>query len=145
MSRNKRRQQKKEVRKRTQRAQRGAVSTRWSPWRRYTRTQRPDLEWPPGAVASWHNDHYVVVVYEHRTELGTLRQLMIQRKNGEAEVPWVDKQRIKDQVVGMAATAVEMFPPHQNKIDSCNCYWLWIWPDDLPCPFDLAAVHAEST
>lgn len=44
-------------------------------------------------------------------------------------------QRIKDELAGVRATGVEIYPPHDEIVDGANMYHLWIVP--APLPFGL--------
>ena len=45
-------------------------------------------------------------------------------------------QRIKDEIAGQDATAVEVYPPHSEIVDQADMYHLWVLPE--PLPFSLA-------
>jgi len=45
---------------------------------------------------------------------------------------WWEAQRIKNEIAGEAATAVEVYPPASEVVDEADMYHLWILPDPLP-------------
>jgi hypothetical protein len=52
--------------------------------------------------------------------------LGIRRHDQSIDVPWVHKQRIKNEIMGEDAQAVEVFPTQDTLVDGANMYWLWI-------------------
>ncbi|MFK4259076.1 DUF7694 domain-containing protein [Agrobacterium tumefaciens] len=48
---------------------------------------------------------------------------------------WPEMQRIKDEIVGPEATAVEVYPPRAEIVDDADMYHLWVLP--APLPFSL--------
>lgn len=44
---------------------------------------------------------------------------------------WHEMQRIKDEIAGPAATAVEVYPPHDQIVDDADMYHIWILPEPL--------------
>lgn len=49
---------------------------------------------------------------------------------------WWEAQRIKNELAGEAATAVEVYPPQGEVVDGADMYHLWVLPG--PLPFSLA-------
>ncbi len=54
----------------------------------------------------------------------------------EVRPSWYEMQRIKDDLAGEKATAVEVYPPHDQIVDGANMFHLWVLPK--PLPFTLA-------
>lgn len=48
---------------------------------------------------------------------------------------WPEMQRIKDEIAGPEATAVEVYPPRAEIVDDADMYHLWVLP--APLPFSL--------
>jgi len=48
---------------------------------------------------------------------------------------WWEMQRIKDEIAGPEATAVEVYPPASEVIDEADMYHIWVLP--APVPFSL--------
>jgi hypothetical protein len=49
---------------------------------------------------------------------------------------WHEMQRIKDELAGPDATAIEVYPPHDEIVDDADMFHLWVLPG--PLPFSLA-------
>lgn len=45
---------------------------------------------------------------------------------------WWEMQRIKNELAGEAATAVEVYPPQSEVVDEANMFHFWVLPDGLP-------------
>lgn len=45
---------------------------------------------------------------------------------------WPEAQRIKNEIAGPAATAVEVYPPQGEVVDGADMYHLWVLPGPLP-------------
>lgn len=88
-------------------------------------------------LAAWVNDHYSVQVYEVRTNIGDVIQLVIRRHDGRTIEAWADLQRIKNELVGEGRTAVQMYPAMADLVDQANLYHLWVLPDGYELPFGL--------
>jgi hypothetical protein len=89
----------------------------------------------------------VYFVYWHDVDLphlGRTVRLGCLRRDGSRVHRWADLQRIKDEILGPDARAVEIYPPRGQLLDDVNMYHLWAWPSDLPCPFDLT-IYPEKT
>lgn len=69
-------------------------------------------------------------------EWGTMKHAVIRNKNG-TDIPWAVKQKIKDQIFGYQAVAVEVFPPKDELVDHANMYHLWILPEGFTLPFTI--------
>lgn len=49
---------------------------------------------------------------------------------------WWEMQRIKDDLAGPEATAVEVYPPRDEVVDGADMFHIWVLPQ--PLPFGLA-------
>lgn len=54
------------------------------------------------------------------------------------DIPWRDKQRIKNEIFGHDRTAVEVFPETSKLIDQGNLYHIWVLPKDMELPFGIS-------
>lgn len=54
---------------------------------------------------------------------------------------WYEMQRIKDELFGIAKTAVEIYPPAGEIVDGSDMFHLWILPGEIP--FGLTKVDAS--
>lgn len=52
------------------------------------------------------------------------------------DIPWAEKQRIKNEIFGEEMVAVEVFPKMSELVDGANMYHLWVL-HDFKLPFDL--------
>ena len=84
----------------------------------------------------WKNDRYTVVARRHPD--GWVTQLSVRRNDRGPDVPWRHLQRIKTEIAGAEAEAIELFPAESRLIDTANQRWLWcIEPGiKLPVGFD---------
>jgi hypothetical protein len=82
------------------------------------------------------NKYTVQISYEP-TEIGIVTHLWIRRHDGETEIPWRDKQRIKREVIG-DRTAIEVFPRECDLVDQADMYHLYVLPEGVALPFGLS-------
>jgi hypothetical protein len=80
---------------------------------------------------------YSCQLYRRSTEWGEVVHVAIRRHDGGTGIPWADKQRIKDDLVGPERLAVEVFPPRSELDDAANMYHLWVLPEGFQLPFRL--------
>ncbi len=111
----------------------------WGEWE-----EIPKIRWhqtlakpPEGLVKFVKNNIYSIQFIEQETTWGTMTRLLIRRHDTKTTVPWAHKQRIKKELVGEEATAVEVFPPESKLFDEANIYHLWIIPDQIKLPIVL--------
>lgn len=79
---------------------------------------------------------YVVMSRKIKTSWGIVEHVTI--RNGEnTDIPWVEKQRIKNELFGENVTAIEVFPSADRLVDDANMYHLWILPSEFILPFGL--------
>lgn len=107
---------------------RGMASGVWPPWVRST--------FPKGSVGhGWcaeigeaiSNTVYVALVRYLDNDAGGRVHLAI-RTPSNAEPPWRDMQRIKNELFGQGRFAVQVCPPQDRLIDDADMYHLWIMP-----------------
>jgi hypothetical protein len=86
----------------------------------------------------WKNNRYTVTVT--RREDGTVQELSIRRNDRRAARDWRDFQRIKSQIAGPDAEAVELYPAEDRLMDTANQYYLWCFPPGhrVPIGYDGA-------
>jgi hypothetical protein len=83
----------------------------------------------------WRNDEYVVTV--RRRDDGTVGSLSIRRADRRGARDWRDFQRIKNEIAGDEAEAVELYPAKSRTVDSANQYWLWCFPPGMRLPLGM--------
>lgn len=87
---------------------------------------------PAGVTRAYQNNRYLVQVHDNRmTSHGPAILAHIMRLDGQPVHNWPELQRVKNEVFGNHATAIEYYPPAREVIDVCNIYWLWIYPDGV--------------
>lgn len=80
---------------------------------------------------------YSCQLYRRDTAWGEVIHIAIRRHDGGTSLPWADKQKIKDDLVGAERVAVEVFPPRSELDDAANMYHLWVLPEGFELPFRL--------
>lgn len=108
-------------------------SGKWKAWETVT-FPRGSVS-PHGWTAEFATAHYngVFSVLDRTLPDGT-RHLGITALSG-VRPTWTEMQRIKDELAGTEATAVEVYPPKAEIIDAADMYHLWVLP--APLPFSL--------
>ncbi len=118
----------------------GSISGEWGHWQEHDIYSRLPLGIAPplGLKRFFSNDRYSVQIYErHNAEWGTITHLMIRPHDCKPVHNWQHFQRIKNELIGAEAIAVEVYPAESELIDDANLYHLWILPDGFPHPFRL--------
>ena len=82
------------------------------------------------------NDLYAVLERPVATRWGEVRHLAI-RTASNLEPPWRDKQRIKNELFGEDAIALEVMPATAELVDEAGMYHMWILPPGFEMPFTL--------
>lgn len=86
-------------------------------------------------VYSDEGNRFVVQVRSVQTDWGLVEHACI-RNADETDIPWADKQRIKNEIFGRESTAIEVFPKESELVDKANMYHLWIL-HDKKLPFGI--------
>lgn len=72
------------------------------------------------------NGEYAVLVRLIETkELGVVKHAAI-RNASSTDIPWREKQRIKNELFGEEKQAIEFFPKQSELIDGAYMYHIWI-------------------
>lgn len=96
------------------------------------------ITFPPGTsgTAGWaaevtkvHRNRVFSVL--DRIDFSGARHLAIASLSG-IRPTWHEMQRIKDEIAGANATAVEVYPPRAEIVDGADMYHLWVLPGRLP-------------
>lgn len=117
-------------------------------WTPFVRTgeivAHPDDGLPDGDI--YQNSRYLVIRRECGVaEIGPLIWLSIKSLENDARHDWRDFQRIKNELVGPEAEAVELYPAETRLVDTSNQFHLWCFPQfRLPFGFDERLVSEES-
>jgi hypothetical protein len=86
----------------------------------------------------WGNGYYVVMVGPpSRTPMGPARHAAVRDYYGKP-IPqhWSVLQRLKAEVFGASAWAIECYPPAAELKDEAHIYHLWVY-EGTPFPFEL--------
>jgi hypothetical protein len=90
----------------------------------------------------WFNNRVEVQVYECRSTIGGIVQLMIRRHFDLEELSWSEIQRIVRQLFG-DVMALEMYPPASVEWHTeANVRVVWVMPLDWVSPFGLHRPEA---
>lgn len=107
----------------------------WTPFIRCKPDPR-DLE-----SVIYRNSRYQVHLrrLKARDEGPDLAHLSFKRVDSGIFIPYRDKMRIKDELVGLECEGVELFPARSREIDTANQYHLWVIDDPtFRFPFGFA-------
>jgi hypothetical protein len=74
----------------------------------------------------WKNHRYTVIV--GRDDNGHVEHISLRRNDRKPTMPWRDLQRIKTELAGADAEAIELFPAEDRVVDCANQRHLWVWP-----------------
>lgn len=92
-----------------------------------------------GWAAAYGNETYQVMTREVPVNLpgwpASVTHLSIKRNDRREVHDWRDLQRVKNEVCGEAAEAVEVYPAERRLVDTANQYHLWVFPDGFELPF----------
>ena len=106
----------------------------WGPWRI---TNLPDgipggNGWCKEVRHAQANNIYVVLIRPFVDENGAKVVHLAIRTASQLEPPWRDMQRIKNELFGPEATAVQVMPPHSELIDEADMYHMWVLSERMP-------------
>lgn len=95
----------------------------WTPFQRVGGTA-VDPDGNTGTLME--NNRHQVIVREHADgPFGPFAHLTIRSGDGSARHDWRDFQRIKNELVGEEAEAIELYPAESRLVDTANHYHLW--------------------
>ena len=110
-------------------------------------------QWFPEMDRCWVSDDgkYSVCSRLLNTEWGKVEHVTIQldkdelTTEGEGDIPWKEKQAIKDELFGVKRMAIEVFPTADRMIDQCDVYHLWVFEKGFRLPFGIHPKEANLT
>lgn len=79
---------------------------------------------------------YAVMIRPVDTEWGSVEHAAI-RNLASTDIPWSEKQRIKNELFAKERVAIEVFPAESNLVDEANMYHLWVLPKGFEMPFTI--------
>jgi|SRR5882672_2754619 len=84
----------------------------------------------------WRNGMFIVQAFSTPNAWGAIR-MMIRWLDARPDHDWSLFQRIKNDLFGPEAVALEVYPAESNKQDVANMYWLWVLPPNADCPIEV--------
>lgn len=109
------------------------------------------LSFPPGSISGqgWPafittaHRNKVFSVLERKAELG-VRHLAVSSLSGKRPT-WHEMQRIKDDLAGIEATAIEVYPPRSQLVDDADMFHIWVLRGQLPFGIHLDSIPPAAT
>lgn len=99
--------------------------------------------WMPQMDRYWESDDGLSVMSRLlKTKWGQVEHVTIKAMVGgmwSGDIPWALKQEIKDELFGVRAAAIEVFPAKKHLVDVCDVYHLWVLPKGFEIPFGIHA------
>lgn len=99
----------------------------WGPWERLENPCRFRPGWLGEVDHVRRNRVFAVLV----RDVGSAIHLAVSSLSGDRP-SWPEMQRIKDEIAGPNATAVEVYPPQSEVVDGADMYHLWVLFSPLP-------------
>lgn len=113
----------------------------WEPWVSPRKYQSSTTGHVYGVPLGWSlkmNNEYIVFIERRaltREEPAQeIQHLVIRRRDNRPVRAWRDLQRIKDELCGVEAEAVELFPAESRKLDVSNEAHLFVFPEGTVVP-----------
>lgn len=89
------------------------------------------------------NGKYAVVGRKiHVPAWGEIIHICI-RNTGNTDIPWKEKQKIKNELFGPERVAIEVFPAESDLVDAANMYHLWVMPKGFKLPFGIGGGQGD--
>jgi hypothetical protein len=85
---------------------------------------------------AFSDDEYAVMIRTVVTPWGQVDHVCI-RNRASTDIPWAEKQRIKNEIFGPERVAIEVFPAESELADAANMYHIWVLPAGTRLPFGL--------
>ena len=113
----------------------------WPAWVRHRLLpgQVGNTGWLLEIYAAHVNDIFTVL---ERDAGHGIKHLMISSLSGDRPT-WLEAQRIKNEIAGVDATAVEVYPPQSEVVDDADAYHLWVLPQSFPATIFEGAAHDQ--
>ena len=99
----------------------------WGEWERIENTRRFGPGWLGDVDHVRVNRVFSVLVRDVETAI----HLAVSSLSGDRP-SWPEMQRIKNELAGPNASAVEVYPPQSQVVDDADMYHLWVVPGPLP-------------
>ena len=108
---------------------------------------RPASPVPKGFTHCWKNNAYTVYSVVMQFPIGNMLYLSIKHNDKRHTHDWRDLQRIKNDLAGTNAEAVELYPAADRLIDTSNQFHLWCCAPQDRFPFGYQqrdVIHTQS-
>jgi hypothetical protein len=92
---------------------------------------------------AYSDGQYAVMTRTVQTEWGEVTHACI-RNVENTDIPWLEKQRIKNELFGKESTAIEVFPADSELVDEANMYHIWVLSKGMKLPFGLKGETNEN-
>ncbi|MBU5670269.1 DUF7694 domain-containing protein [Paenibacillus brevis] len=92
--------------------------------------------WVAELDRAYVDGEYAVMTRKIETEWGQVIHACI-RNTDSTDIPWAEKQRIKNELLGKERIAIEVFPKESELVDAANMYHLWVLPAGMKLPFGI--------
>lgn len=128
-----------------QRAHAKKMGRVWTSFREITITDKMRAETPLLAHCHgiWSNSRFQVDCYKVNSGIGGIMQCAIRGHADIWPITWDDLQRIKNEVFGPTAIAVELYPATDNEWrPMVNARIIYVVPSNWACPFGLQLAGA---
>ncbi len=109
----------------------------WGPWEKIDLTMSPVTAkgWAGQCHAVMRNRVFAVLIRNDQTGIV---HLAVSSLSG-IRPTWREMQRIKNDIAGADATAIEVYPPQSNVVDEADMFHIWVLRGKLP--FGLHLMH----
>lgn len=111
-----------------QRERRLRRSGEWGEWERI---ENPHRHQSPGWLGDVDHVRKNRVFSVLVRDVGSAIHLAVSSLSGDRPT-WPEMQRIKDELAGPKATAVEVYPPADEVVDGADMYHIWVLFQPLP-------------
>jgi len=103
----------------------------WSPLQPIKPSER-GLKLPPFATRAFSNNRFVVLINDKApTSAGSATVALVVPNNAGRDVFWRDLQKVKNEIFGEEAVAIQYYPAESKLIDEANVYWLYVYPSGV--------------
>lgn len=83
-----------------------------------------------------YDKKYCAMTREIKTEWGQVIHCCFRNLAGN-DIPWAEKQWLKDSLFGENRVAVEVFPAKDRLVDQANMYHIWVFEEGFELPFGI--------
>jgi hypothetical protein len=129
-----------------------------APMREFVRVENPEGAEELGIVATFENNRYGVFLKKTLSDgfsvpgpdgspepMEVIHMIIVRHDKKKVEIPWAEKQKIKNELLGPMAEGVELFPSEMRRMDSIADHQthLWILPPGATMPLGLVPKAME--